>query len=144
MLYGICIVYLGPVMGKIIARSKDLRRLIVVGSLFGIAALLVFAGNGVLLAAIAAVALFGLADSIGFIAQNTFLLSLPATKAFGEGKALGFFSMTKKLGQMLGPVIFAWSAGFGVLQGIAWIGAGYFAALLVFAALSRKKQFERG
>lgn len=138
MIYGICIVYLGPVMGKIIARSKDLRRLIIGGSCIGISALLFFSGVGTLPAAIAAVALFGLADSIGFIAQNTFLLSLPATKAFGDGKALGFFSMTKKIGQMLGPIVFAWSAGFGVLQGITLIGGAYLIAVIVFVRLTGK------
>ncbi len=142
MLYGICIVYLGPVMGKIIARSNNIARLILVGSCVGVSALLLFSWQGAMAAAIAAVALFGIADSIGFIAQNTFLLTLPATKAFGEGKALGFFSMTKKLGQMLGPVVFAWSAGLGQAAGIGWIGVAYFGAVLVFLWLSRRKAGE--
>ncbi len=142
MIYGICIVYLGPVMGKIIARSKELRFLIIAGSCSGVFALLFFSGVGTLPAAVAALVFFGLADSIGFIAQNTFLLSLPATKNFGEGKALGFFSMTKKIGQMLGPIVFASSASLGVVQGIAWIGAAYFAAVLVFGVLTRNS-FEK-
>ncbi|WP_346355610.1 MFS transporter [Azotosporobacter soli] len=138
MIYGICIVYLGPVMGKIIARSNNIARLIIVGSCVGVSALLIFSWQGAMAAAIAAVALFGIADSIGFIAQNTFLLTLPATKAFGEGKALGFFSMTKKLGQMLGPVVFAWSAGLGQAAGIGWIGVAYFGAVLVFLLLIKE------
>ena len=67
-------------------------------------------------AALATIFLFGVADSIGFIAQNTFLLSLPATKKLGRGTTLGLFSMTKKLGQMLGPMMIAWGVGFGATQ----------------------------
>jgi len=138
MIYGICIVYLGPFFGKIIGKSQDVRRLIVCGSCFGVVALLLFSWQGGIVAAILAIILFGIADSIGFIAQNTFLLNLSATKTFGEGKALGFFSMTKKLGQMLGPVVFAWATGMGAEQGIAWIGVAYFFAVIFFLIGTRQ------
>ena len=132
MIYGICIVYLGPFFGKIIAQSQNIRTLIVSGSCIGVTALLLFAWQGGIVAAIVAIVLFGIADSIGFIAQNTFLLSLSATKKFGDGKALGFFSMTKKLGQMLGPIIFAWAIGFGGVEGLGWIGIAYLGTVIFF------------
>lgn len=138
MIYGICIIYLGPIFGKYIAKSQNLKKLVICASCIGITALLLFSWKGGLIAALVAVFLFGVADSIGFIAQNTFLLNLSATKAFGEGKALGFFSMTKKLGQMLGPLVFAGATGVGTEGNVGWIGGAYFFAILLFLIGTRQ------
>jgi len=43
-----------------------------------------------------------------------FLLNISATHTFGQGKALGIFSMTKKFGQMLGPLVIAWGLDLAV------------------------------
>ncbi len=138
MIYGICIIYLGPFFGKYISKSQNLKKLVVCASCIGVIALLLFSLRGGIIAALVAVFLFGVADSIGFIAQNTFLLNLSVTKAFGEGKALGFFSMTKKLGQMLGPLVFAGATGVGAEGNIGWIGAAYFFVILLFLLATRQ------
>ncbi len=137
MIYGVCIVYLGPVFGRLIGRSADIRRFIVLASCIGATAMLLFSSWGGLAAAIVAIFMLGLADSIGFVSQNTYFLTIEATRAFGEGKALGLFSMTKKIGQMLGPLTFGWLVAAGPQQGAGLIGVSYFAVILLYYLGSR-------
>lgn len=133
MIYGVSIVYLGPLFSRYITNQSKFTMIIPVASGIGVLAMFVFFLNGGIMAALVAIFLFGVADSIGFIAQNTFLLSLPATKMLGQGTALGLFSMTKKLGQMLGPMMMAWGVGFGVTQaGVGAIGLLYLFAIIIF------------
>ncbi len=139
MIYGVCIVYLGPLCGKYLAAKGNLRPALLAGSCIGVAAMFLFSFKGGIAAALVAVLLFGFADSIGFVAQNVYLLSLGATREFGQGKALGFFSMAKKLGQMLGPVAVAWGVGCGATQqGVGMVGALYLMCVITFAMIVRR------
>ncbi len=137
MIYGVCIVYLGPVFGRLIGRNVDIRRFIILASCIGATAMLLFSSWGGLAAAIVAIFMLGLADSIGFVSQNTYFLTIEATRAFGEGKALGLFSMTKKIGQMLGPLTFGWLVAAGPQQGAGLIGVSYLAVILLYYLGSR-------
>lgn len=133
MIYGVSIVYLGPIFSRYMARKGNFAQMLPIASSFGVLALLVFYFKGGVVGALVGIFLFGIADSFGFVAQNTFLLSLPATFSLGQGKALGLFSMTKKLGQTLGPMMVAWGVGFGATQeGIGAIGGLYFFTILLF------------
>jgi len=144
MIYGMSIVYLGPLIGKKIANESNLRILLPIASAIGGVAMLVFYVKGGIIAAMLAIFLFGIADSIGFIAQNAFLLNLPVTHAFGQGKALGIFSMTKKFGQMLGPLVIAWGLGYGATQqGIGLIGLIYLVLIIVFVYYQNSSKLQR-
>ena len=137
MIYGVSIVYLGPIFSRYITNPVRLTMMIPIASGIGVLALLIFFMNGGIVAALIAIFLFGVADSIGFVAQNTFLLSLPATQILGQGKALGLFSMTKKIGQMLGPMMMAWGVGFGATeQGIGGIGMLYLVLIMLFVVVT--------
>jgi len=137
MIYGVCIVYLGPVFGRLIGRNVDIRRFIILASCIGATAMLLFFSWGGLAAAIVAIFMLGLADSIGFVSQNTYFLTIEATRALGEGKALGLFSMAKKIGQMLGPLTFGWLVAAGPQQGAGLIGVTYLAVILLYYLGSR-------
>lgn len=140
MIYGVSIVYLGPLVSRYITNQSKFTMIIPVASGIGVLAMMVFFTHGGVAAALLAIFLFGVADSIGFIAQNTFLLSLPATHRLGQGQALGLFSMTKKLGQMLGPMAIAWGAGFGATQaGVGAIGMWYLLSIIIFLVFTVRR-----
>ena len=137
MVYGICIVYLGPMFGKLLAFNNSFRRAIPFACCIGAAAMLLFSVKGGILMAMVTVLLFGISDSIGFVAQNVYLLNLRATGEFGQGKALGFFSMTKKIGQMLGPIVLAWGVGCGATQqGVGMVAVMYLVCIAAFIGVS--------
>ncbi len=139
MIYGVSIVYLGPVFSRYIRGGVSFILMISVASGIGVLAMAIFFMKGGIGAALVAIFLFGVADSIGFVAQNTFLLSLSATQELGQGKALGLFSMSKKLGQMLGPMVIAWGFGFGATQeGVGAIGLLYLVGIIIFVLVARR------
>lgn len=145
MIYGVSIVYLGPLFSRYITNQSRFSLIIPVASSIGVLAMVIFFMQGGIAAALIAIFLFGVADSIGFIAQNTFLLSLPATQMMGQGKALGLFSMTKKLGQMLGPMMIAWGVGFGATQeGVGAIGMWYLFSIIFFFVFTMRRNKRSG
>lgn len=145
MIYGVSIVYLGPLVSRYITKPSQITRMIPVASGIGVLAMLIFYVKGGIAAALMAIFLFGVADSMGFIMQNTFLLSLPATQKLGQGKALGLFSMTKKVGQMLGPMMLAWGVGFGATQeGVGAIGMLYLCTMILFLTVTIRRYKKTG
>ncbi len=139
MIYGVSIVYLGPIIGKYLAGPSRSLPLIAGACCIGVTALAQFSLLGGAGAALTAIFLFGIADSIGLITQNTYLLNLPATEALGRGKALAIFSMCKKMGQMSGPMALAWGCGWGATQsGIGLIGLLYLGAVGAFVFCMRR------
>jgi len=126
MLYGCCIVFLGPCIGTYISRNPArMKVFILIGSSIGAVSMLLFAFSSTFWTALVTIFLLGIADCIGFVSQNAYFLGLKATRRFGDGKALGLFSMTKKIGQMLGPLVFGWVATADAPAGIGLAGLAY-------------------
>jgi predicted MFS family arabinose efflux permease len=142
-LYGACIIFFGPMIGRVIAgHVQRAGAFLVYGCALGAVALMLFSAYRSVTAALAAVALLGLADAFGFVGQNTCLLGLEATRTFGAGKALGVFSMVKKAGQMLAPLLFASVLAGAPRGGMFVIGAVYLCLAGAYAALARAPRGE--
>lgn len=142
-LYGACIIYFGPMIGRVIAgHIQRAGAFVVYGCALGSVALMLFSAYRSVTAALVAVALFGLADAFGFVAQNTCLLGLDATRSFGAGKALGVFSMVKKAGQMLAPLVFAMALSGAPRAGLFVIGACSLCLAGAYAAVTRTPREE--
>ncbi len=71
--------------------------------------------------AMGTVFILAVADSFGLVSQNNYYVKLKINKVFGKNLSRIIFIYVKKLGQAIGPIIFALSMGFG-LYGIAAIG----------------------
>lgn len=107
MLFGVILALLGPAIGRFADNSETKRVPIVLGCILGGMAFLVFQFSSGITAVTLAVLLLGLSNSLVLSAQSAFVLKQPVTQGFGEGKAMGIFRSSSRLGQMLGPVIFA-------------------------------------
>lgn len=132
LLHGVCIIYLGPVITKLLGKRLRLESLVVIGSLITVGAMWVFAAGGTLMAAFAAAFLLGIADSFALVAQANYILSLKASHRFGPGMAMSYYSNVKKIGQMMGPLLIGGLISMGNQRGIGVLGAGVLVLTLVF------------
>lgn len=139
MLFGICLALFAPKVGRLIDATENKQRLVLIGSLLGASAFLTFSIWDGLLATTIAILLLGLSNCLVLSAQSVFLLKLDITQQLGEGKAMGIFRSTSRIGQMLGPVIFAWLFLFeDVRIGIIYLGLAYIIIALIFIWLTRR------
>jgi predicted MFS family arabinose efflux permease len=141
MIYGICMIYIGPTLGKLIDATTNKRLFIFVGCLIGGLAFLTFNVLNGVIAAVIAVSLLGLSNSVVITSQSTYALQLRVTKELGEGTALGIFRSTSRLGQMLGPLIFSGLVmTTDVERSIMFFGLAYLITALFFLLISNKNE----
>ncbi len=105
MIYGVCLVYLAPMVSRIIERAGSRKPFVFLAGVLGAAAMGSYLFLDGLTAATVAVFFFGLSSSVGFASQNGYALNLRATRIFGENKAVGLCSATERIGQVLGPLV---------------------------------------
>lgn len=140
MLFGICLALLGPRIGKLIDATEQKQYLVIIGSLIGAVSFLTFSIWDGLTATVIAIVLLGLSNCLVLSAQSVYLLRLDVTQQLGEGKALGIFRATSRIGQMLGPVVFAWLFVFQEVRfGVAWLGVAYIVMAVIFFLMVQSK-----
>lgn len=132
LIYGLCLVYLGPVLGKQIGVSISVKKANILSSFLCGGALIVFSLGNSFLAAIFAVLILGISDSIGIIAQNNYFLNMKEVNIQGKGTSLGIYSIIKKFGQMIGPMIFGMVIPMGIAKGVGLIGITFILFVVVF------------
>ncbi|WP_042444965.1 MFS transporter [Azospirillum sp. B510] len=136
LLYGLCIVYLGPLLSRLMRSSRVAPGLpVLVSGLIMAAGLTTFALTGSLMGAFLAILLLGLSDSFGLTAQQRYLERLPVVDAHGLAVPQSYHLNARKIGQVLGPMLFSAAAVAGGV-GATLIGLGLAAALLLHLALS--------
>jgi predicted MFS family arabinose efflux permease len=135
LLYGLCVVYLGPVLSRTLIAKYSAKTSTGFSFLLIIAGLLLFGFFPSPLTCTIAVLTLGLSDGIGLVARNNYFLAFPTVKRFGVGKSMGVFSIVTKLGQTAGPIIFGWLSL--VYFGVGMLGIAFAVALLVFMFLAK-------
>ena len=139
MIYGICLIYLGPLIGKYVDASQDKKRYVFLGLVLGSCSFLIFFVLDGLASAAVAVFLLGLSSSFVLASQIVYALKLKVIQELGEGKAIGLFRSTSRIGQMLGPVIFATLfAATNINQGITYFGLLYLLTACIFILLTQR------
>lgn len=136
LLYGLCIVYLGPLLSRLMRSSNLAPGLPVLASgLIMAAGLTTFALTGSLVGAFLAILLLGLSDSFGLTAQQRYLERLPVVGTHGLAVPQSYHLNARKIGQVIGPMLFSAAAVAGG-AGATLIGLGLAAALLLHLGLS--------
>ncbi len=135
LLYGLIIVYVGPVLSaKIIEKTGNLLWAnIAYNTIFSVG-LIIAGGLGGIVPSILAVIFLGVADSFGFGVQNNYFLAFPAVSSLGESKSLSYLSFLKKITEMLGPTAYAVMISLGFERGLLAMGILFVAAVLLFGA----------
>ena len=135
ILYGICLIYFGPAIGRMIDRSEDKKYYMLAGGLLGGLAFVAFNTDFGIVSMIVCVFLLGLSSSFVLSSQSTMVLELKESRLLGEGTALGIFRSISRIGQVVGPVIFGWVLVTGNLtEVINYLGYTYIGAMFVLAA----------
>jgi len=133
MIYGLCVIYVGPLMGRVVDRSRIKKSWIVLGGLVGSIGMLGLYFNSGLLAAAAAVLLLALASCFAGASQSPYMLALPDVQRYGAAGATSVMRAADKLGQMAGPlVVGAMFGAAGMGAGLAATGVIYLCATLLF------------
>ncbi len=143
MIYGICLIYIGPVISRYVDASNKKRLYIFLGCLLGSMAFLTFNVIDGLIAAAIAVLLLGLSSSFVLASQSAYTLRLKVTEELGAGKSIGIFRSTSRGGQVLGPIVFSWLIlATNINDGITYFGLAYlgFAVIFLLLTMRDKKQ----
>ncbi|MBE9607999.1 MFS transporter [Chitinilyticum piscinae] len=138
MVYGLSVIYLGPLLGRWLGRFRQRKHFVVLAGLLGgsgLAALYLDAG---LLGMLLAVFLLGIASSFGGPAQSSFALQLPAVQRAGKNRAMAIQRTADKLGQLLGPLCMGGLfALLGSQAGLSIAGLMYMLCAVAFWLLAR-------
>jgi len=106
MLYGLCFITAGPLLGRWIDHRKDKSIfLTLTGLLSGITLLIAAKGTGMAGAA-AAVITLGLAQCLAAPASMICILTLASAQRLGREKTASVYRGLERMGQVAGPVIF--------------------------------------
>ncbi|MFA5662655.1 MFS transporter [Castellaniella sp.] len=137
MLYGLCVIYLGPPMARITDGSAHRKTWIVAGGVLGSAGLLSLYWIGGMAMVTLAVLLLAMASCLAGSAQVAYMLQLQRVQRHGLGRATSVMRAADKLGQMLGPLLM----GLLLMQvsmavGLAATGLIYLLATLAFWLLA--------
>ena len=106
MLYGLCFITAGPLLGRWIDHRKDkFLFLTLTGLLSGITLLIAATATGMAGAA-AAVVTLGLAQCLAAPASMICILTLASAKTLGREKTASVYRGLERMGQVAGPVVF--------------------------------------
>lgn len=120
LLYGILIIYVGPMLSRKFAASRHPGLWNLVYILLIVSAFILFGLVGGLIAAFAAVLILGFSDSFGFVAQNNFFLNMLLARRLGKSKFLSALSLIKKLLEMTAQLYSALPWAAKVREGISY------------------------
>lgn len=139
MVYGVSMVYFGPIIGRYTDLSDDKRMFVFTGCILGSLTFLIFHVIQGTHAAVIALLLLGLSSCFVLSSQSAYLLNLKVTRHFGQGKAIGVFRSTSRIGQALGPLVFS---GLILAQnlesGIVFFGLVYLVTALLFFLFTQR------
>ena len=134
ILYGICLIYFGPPIGRLIDRTTNKKYFMLAGGVLGGLAFASFNTDIGIASIIVSIFLLGLSSSFVLSSQSTIVLELKESRELGEGTALGIFRSISRIGQVVGPMIFGWVLLSGNLtELINFFGYLYIGAMLVLA-----------
>jgi len=137
MLFGVILALFGPAIGRFADLSETKRAPIILGCTLGGLAFLVFSLLDGVMAVTLAILLLGLSNCLVLSAQSAFVLKQPVTAQYGEGKSMGIFRSSSRIGQMLGPVLFAGIITMTDIEsGVMLFGLVYLITAMLFALLT--------
>ena len=141
MPYGLCMIYLAPLLGKWVDAVGDKRIPVLLGGVLGGTALLIFHFFHSPLAFVAILILFSVSGGLSYGARLTLVSESSGARGVGVSRALGVFSSLERVGNILGPMLVgSLLVVFSVTAAIGFIGLVFLLCnlLLFFLCLSRR------
>ena len=119
---GLFIVYLGPTLSRFVERKIGTYWGSIVGSLFWGISLVIAGVTGNIVLAIVVLILMGITEGFAVSNQNALYFSDPIIPVVGRDRATGYFELFGKLGDTVGPILFATVLLLGARRGLIALG----------------------
>jgi predicted MFS family arabinose efflux permease len=140
MLYGVSLVYISPLVSRLIDATNRKDLFIALGCVLGAIGFMSFGFLDGIAAAVTAVFFLGLSGSCLQSSQTAYTLTLKATQRLGPGKGVAYVRATSRIGQMLGPTIFSWCViASDTENAVMNFGLIYLSIALMFILFSRRE-----
>ncbi|MDM8516573.1 MFS transporter [Desulfobacterales bacterium HSG16] len=134
MVYGICLIYISPLLTKYVDKFSNKKIFIGISGFLGALAFInyYYWGSYGIMAVAFSIFLLGLSAS--FIpCRNAYLLTFSVSQDLGEGEAIGLFNSLVRTGQVIGPLLFGWLfINFETHNGIVILGSAYLLLTILF------------
>ncbi|MFH0785611.1 MAG: MFS transporter [Pseudomonadota bacterium] len=133
MPYGLCMVFLAPLLNKWVDTIKDKKIPIVAGGILGGAALLSFYFLNSIFMFVVILVLFSLSGGISYAARISYICEAQISKSGGVSKSLGIFNSIERMGNISGPILVGAIIGtVGVTTAISSVGLLYLVSTILF------------
>ncbi|MGD8370880.1 MAG: MFS transporter [Syntrophobacterales bacterium] len=141
MIYGLCMIYIGPLLSHFVDRSDEKKQFIVLSGFIAGVGLLTFQVLDGFLATAIVIFMLSLSNCFGLPSRLVFAMSEKIVQQVGRGTALGIYHSLERTGQVLGPVVVAVAISLaGAKSGIVLIGAVYLLMTLFFIFGAKAKK----
>lgn len=139
MPYGLCMVYVAPMISRWVDGIQNKRIPVVMGGFLGGLALLSFLFLKSVALFVIVLVLFALSGGMSYGARISTISESPAVKSLGSGKALGVFNSFERIGNTVGPIaVGGMIATFGLTAAISNLGIIYLLGTILFFVVARK------
>jgi len=137
LLNGLFIIYLGPVLTRLVINKLGNTNGMILSMSIVVCALASFVLLGSIAAAFVTLMLLGLAESFGISMKTTYFLNLRGIRDLEINTGMAYFSVMVNASRMAGPIIYGVALSLGMRMGVGLISVGILALLLVFTFISK-------
>ena len=132
LLNGLFIIYLGPVLTRLVINKLGNTNGMILSMSIVVCALTSFVFFGSITAAFVTLMLLGLAESFGISMKTTYFLNLRGIRDLEINTGMAYFSVMVNGSRMAGPIIYGLALSLGIRMGVGLIAFAILALLLVF------------
>jgi len=141
MVYGLSVIFIAPLLSRLVDRSRKKSLFIVFGGIVGSFGLLSLYFVSGLAAVLVAVFSLGLSSSLAGPAQPALTLKIKLTQSVGTSRSMSIQRAADKLGQMAGPIFVGFLvASVGLEKSVAFTGLTFLIATVLFLLLFREQR----
>jgi len=138
MLYGLCFITVGPMLGRWLDCSRRKGVFAMFTGLLSGAALLIAASSSTLVTAGVAVVVIGIAQCLAAPSTMLCVIGLTSAQRLGRGKTASIYRTLERVGQVLGPILFGMAlVRFSVSQTLIAAGSAVCLLALLFLVFWR-------
>ncbi|MCK4744252.1 MAG: MFS transporter [Sulfuriflexus sp.] len=141
MAYGIAMILLSPLVGKLADKTKRYTLLIIIGGVLSTLSLMILYFENSIVGVLMSMTLLGIAHAIGVPPQISLIteISKRDTSEVGVGTAIGVFRLVERIGNVSGPIIsgilitvYGYPGAFVGIAAITFTGIVVFSLLFAF------------
>lgn len=140
LLNGICIIFLGNMLTKMVTQKMSKKGALVSSVFLYAAAFLIYAINPSVITLLLTLILLGISDSYGLPMQSNYYTDLDEVRRYGYDRAMGVYSLLENMSQVFGSFIFGVIYTYGVKEGLILAGGVLLALAFLFLIFGNREK----